>query len=153
MATTVTLSSRSGHNIPQLIKDPDKPVQFYNWKEFLEKYFKPLKLISKYQHFIMNAEEPGVVYCKLSSEANPERHDLLRRKDLVREIKTGRQPRIIHGSGLSIERQWYLFDEISQFFHSDKSKNMTCPKPSVPKQSTSSCCKAEEYKCKKKKMF
>ncbi|KAH3728836.1 uncharacterized protein LOC127852797 [Dreissena polymorpha] len=40
IAYTVKASSRSGHNIPQRVNDPSRPVVFLNWKTFFENYFK-----------------------------------------------------------------------------------------------------------------
>ena len=54
VADTVTRSSRSGHNIPQLVADEVKPVKFFHWKPFLERYFKRMKHITKYHHFAVD---------------------------------------------------------------------------------------------------
>ncbi|XP_056019021.1 uncharacterized protein LOC125672351 isoform X2 [Ostrea edulis] len=61
VAETVRHSSRRGHNIPQLVSDPQKPVKFSNWKSFLQRSFKPMKNIRGYHHFRVNADTPGVV--------------------------------------------------------------------------------------------
>jgi len=64
VASTVSSSSRSDHNIPQLVKDPDKPVIFYDWRAFLQHQFKPLKHLTKYHHFKVTSSEPNVVVCR-----------------------------------------------------------------------------------------
>ncbi|XP_033725205.1 uncharacterized protein LOC117315170 [Pecten maximus] len=61
VAKTVTHSSRNGHNIPQLVKDEDKPLIFRDWKSYLKQYFKPLKNLTKYHHFLVDATKPGTV--------------------------------------------------------------------------------------------
>lgn len=61
IAETVRHSSRRGHNIPQLVSDPQKPVKFSDWKSYLQRYFKPMKNIRGYHHFRVNADTPGVV--------------------------------------------------------------------------------------------
>ncbi|XP_062605029.1 uncharacterized protein LOC134268076 isoform X2 [Saccostrea cucullata] len=44
VAESVRTSSRSGHNIPQVVGDGEDPVLFYEWKNYLQVYFKPLKI-------------------------------------------------------------------------------------------------------------
>ena len=51
IARTVTESSRNGHNIPQLVDDPNKPVIFFDWVSFLKKLFRPIPSLKKYHHF------------------------------------------------------------------------------------------------------
>ena len=51
IASTVTKSSRGGHNIPQLVDDRDKPVRFFEWQAFFKKLFKPIPNVKKYHHF------------------------------------------------------------------------------------------------------
>ncbi|XP_052812537.1 uncharacterized protein LOC128240081 [Mya arenaria] len=43
IAHTVSASSKSSHNIPQLINDPQQPVTFHSRKSCLDTYFKTLK--------------------------------------------------------------------------------------------------------------
>lgn len=50
MAESVAASSRSNHNIPQLVDDPDCLVVFYDWASFFKKWFKPIPHITSYQH-------------------------------------------------------------------------------------------------------
>ncbi|CAC5400107.1 unnamed protein product [Mytilus coruscus] len=51
VAETVTRSSRNGHNIPQVVGNIQDPVMFYEWKPYLQQYFKTLKHITDYHHF------------------------------------------------------------------------------------------------------
>jgi hypothetical protein len=128
VASTVLNSSRHGHNIPQLIDDPEKPVAYFQWKSFLERYFKPLKQLSKYHHFFASAIEPGVITCKEYVNSEEVKINLLKQmppRDLLPDEKKC--------EGLDAARQWYLFEQIGQFFKSDIAKDTVCPKPVVPK--------------------
>ncbi|XP_053374055.1 uncharacterized protein LOC123563558 [Mercenaria mercenaria] len=69
IADTVDQSSKKGHNIAQLVNDGSKPVTFYQWRTFLSQYFKPLKNITKYHHFFISAEAPGIVNVKILSDS------------------------------------------------------------------------------------
>lgn len=130
VASTVRLSSKSGHNIPHLTCDQDHPVQFSEWKKFLGQFFMPLKNITSYHHFTLNSSEPGVVVCKKSVLSPEERFSLLR-KDIL--INPNDRPTVSNAKGLDHNRQWYLYDEIRQFCYSDSAKDLTCPKPVVIK--------------------
>ena len=51
VADTVWSSSKNGHNIPQLVDDPEFPVTFYDWASFFKKYYKPIPSLKQYHHF------------------------------------------------------------------------------------------------------
>lgn len=128
IARVVTSSSRNGHNIPQLVNDHQKPVVFYEWRNFLSPYFKTLPGLSEFHHFTCSASEPGVVYCKKFANSEPVLKPLLKiqpPEDTLPAVKTT--------PGLDAARQWYLYEQIAQFFKCNESRNKVCPKPVVPK--------------------
>ena len=45
IAASLSKWTRNGHNIPQLVLDPDAPVLFYDW------VFKPISSLKTYHHF------------------------------------------------------------------------------------------------------
>lgn len=51
MADSIAASSRSNHDIPQLVDDPECPVVFYDWASFFKKWLKPIPHITAYHHF------------------------------------------------------------------------------------------------------
>jgi len=51
IAYTVEASSRTGHNIPHIVDDPDKPAVFYDWASFIKRVFKPVPSLLSYHHF------------------------------------------------------------------------------------------------------
>ncbi|CAG2186090.1 unnamed protein product [Mytilus edulis] len=79
IAESMNKSSRNGHNISQLVKDMEKPVIFYDWKKYLQQYFKTLKHISTYHHFIVDSTKPGYVVFKESCDSVPITINLLKR--------------------------------------------------------------------------
>lgn len=133
VAETVHHSSRKGHNIPQLVSDPQKPVQFRDWKSYLQDFFKPLKNLRDYHHFRMNAESPGVVECKKLCNSVPVRVNLLK-APTIRPRIDDLLPEEIPTPGLDPRRQWYLYEEIREHCLSSSAKDMSCPKPVVPKK-------------------
>ena len=67
VAETVRRSSRNGHYIQHIVNDAKDPVTFYEWKSYLQEFFKPLKHIIDYHPFFIDSKHPGVVNCKESA--------------------------------------------------------------------------------------
>jgi hypothetical protein len=136
VAATVNNSSRRGHNIAQLVQDRDKPVHFFQWRSYLEKYFFSLKGLTRFHHFRMMADMPGVVVCRETPTSEPESFPLLRPRARVPRLPT--MPKLEKIPGLDPARQWYLYEKIRPFCTSTMSKDITCPKPVVAKPASSS---------------
>ncbi|KAH3812837.1 hypothetical protein DPMN_141278 [Dreissena polymorpha] len=73
IATTVRSLSRSGHNIPHLVSDTESPVKFFDWRSHLEASFGNMTSITKYHHFFVFKDEPGVLHCKEYADSTDER--------------------------------------------------------------------------------
>ncbi|XP_062606259.1 uncharacterized protein LOC134268076 isoform X1 [Saccostrea cucullata] len=153
VAESVRTSSRSGHNIPQVVGDGEDPVLFYEWKNYLQVYFKPLKYLTRYHHFFMDSENPGIITCRENASSEPVTFMLLKSKSKVPNPGVLPSPSVI--KGLEPARQWYLYDHIREHCYSETAKECICPKPTVPKKEIdlTECC--EEYKPKggRKKSF
>lgn len=134
VADSVSQSSRNGHNIPHIANDEANPVIFYDWKSFLGAFFKPLKNISKFHSFVVSASKPGVVICKEFADSQERAFSLLRNGV---HIEAGVMPHEVHSPGLDADRQWYLYDNIRQYFRSDPAKDKTCPLPKIAKSTSS----------------
>ena len=130
VAQTVRDSSRNGHNIPQLVNDEQKPVLFLQWKLYLSQYFKPLKNLSKFHHFTMRSDRPGIVQCKVLTDSPPVDVNILKKGVCL----TPAMPEPMPQSGLDLQRQWYLYEQIRGFCSSTCAKDLCCPKPIAPKQ-------------------
>ena len=87
-----------------------------------------LKGISQMHHFRFSASNPGVVYVKISCNDTEKEIKLLK---TPWQPTLANMPNIIPPPGLTLERQWYLFNKIREFCP-DESKDLVCPKPSVP---------------------
>ena len=78
-------------------------------------------------HFRFDSEFPGIVFVKNSSSDVEQQIQLF--KDVSWSPSPDELPQRIVPLGLSIERQWYLYDKIRDFC-SDEAKDIVCPKPS-----------------------
>lgn len=110
------------------MNDPDIPVKFYDWKTFLRQYFKQLPQLTTYHHFRMSKESPGVVSVRQYCDDEEKEFKLLKNRCVV-DISS--EPLELPRKGLDAMRQWYLYQEIRPHCHG--SKDVTCPKPLVPK--------------------
>ena len=106
-------------------------VPTYNWLSYFTEYFKRIPHIKDYHHFTASSDTPGVVTCKKYSDSSEFKHNLLKDPNII--PTTGELPPTVAPKGLSDERQWYLYDKIRPFCSSDRTKDLTCPLPSVPK--------------------
>ena len=137
MAQVVRSSTDKALNLPQLIVDPvsqQQLVHVYKWSSFLTQYFKPIPHILSYQVFHISSCQPGRVSLQKYSSSPKESVSILRDLD----IPIGELPDEIPLNGLSIERQWYLYEQIREFCTTVEAADTTCPKPSLPKPNSSS---------------
>ena len=100
--------------------------------EVLEELFKPLKDISDYHHVFIDSKHPGAVICKESVSYEQFRFNLLKFKTRLSQPQT--QPNVSIINGFDPARQWYLYDHIRQRCYSEEAKELTRPKPTVPKK-------------------
>ncbi len=83
IAEVVRLSSK--HNIPQLVSDPDKPVVFYHWADFLDKVFRKIPNITKYHHVEFSTFEPGIVKLREFSTRKAVRFNMVKSEEALKE--------------------------------------------------------------------
>ena len=89
VAETVRRSSRNGHNVPHIVNDAEDPVLFYEWKSYLQEFFKPLKHdITDYHHFFIDSKHPGVVKWKESASSEQFTFILLKSKTRLPQPQT-----------------------------------------------------------------
>ncbi len=130
----VAESSVSGKNKSQLTISPTgvRYVHWMDWANFFGEFFRTIPNITKYQHFKMKKENPGVVYLKEFNDTTEEEFNLFK-SGITSSSLRGRKPSEITPPGLDAKCQWYLFDEIRQFCSTNLAKDITCPKPLLPK--------------------
>ena len=115
----------------------------------------PLKYISDYHHFFIDSKHPGVVKCKESVSYEQFNFNFLKFKTRLPQPHT--LPNVSIIKDFDPERQWYLYDHIRQRCYSEEAKELTFPKPTVPKKEIhlTNQEKENEYRPKggKKKAF
>lgn len=115
-------------NVAQLTgtEDGNVIVPTYDWQSYLSSFFSKLKGIKKLHHLRFHADSPGIVYVKEAADSPEVSISLLLDKDSVPLFD--RPPNCLEPVGLSLQRQWYLYNKIREFCP-DSFKNKTCPLP------------------------
>ena len=104
-------------------------VPMYDWASYFATIYKKVTAVKKTHHFVMDSKQPGVVFTKERSYSVEKRHELL--KEGV-EVDFDVLPPVIHPTGLSAQRQWYLYDKIREFCPA-ADRDTTCPLPTAPR--------------------
>ena len=120
-------STESGLNQVQLAYNPadGSRVACYDWKEFLSMYFQKIPNILKYHHFATSSEDPGTMSLKETPSSRATTFNML--KSNV-EVSPDDMPNVIVPTGMSSDRQMYLFKQIRMFCEPEYA-DMTCPEP------------------------
>ena len=118
-------------NIAQLVgtQSGEVVVQTYNWTAMFAGHLKKLKNIKKYQHFTISASSPGSVSFKLESDSVGESISLL--IDNTWKPSPDILPSAIQPTGLPLERQWYLHNQIAEYCP-EEVRDVVCPRPLTP---------------------
>ena len=127
-------SSVAGKNTPQpTVSDSGvREVEWYDWTAFFAQVFKPVPKITKYHRNRFSQDIVGKVTCKEFADSCEVKCCILRPgKEL--NVITDTMPQPIVPKGLDDAHQWYLLEQVRQFCHSNLAKDITCPKPTVPK--------------------
>ena len=95
-------------------------------------FFKKLNGLQKYQHFLFEAANPGVVKAQLVANGAYIKFNLLKIREvsiseITKEIKSF-SILVLSPPPLDHKRQEYLYQNIRPFVR-DKFKDITCPKP------------------------
>ena len=124
-------------NIAQLCgtQNGEVLVPTNDWKAFLAPRFKTLRNIKTYHHFRFSCLAPRVVFVK--QHADMEECEIHLLNDPSWSPTHCNLPPVIQPPGLSLDRQWYLYDSIRQFCPESVRDNV-CPKPLYPKGSHTS---------------
>lgn len=129
----INASTVKGCNVchPYRNADGDVSLKYRAWGNWLEKYFRKLPNISRYQHFSMTADNPGEVIVKRSADSAEETCQLLIGNTKSGDLIRAGLPKEVVPDGLSPKRQWYLYDNIRMHIPDTKDKDMTAPLPKV----------------------
>ena len=124
----VKRSSPAGLNKAQCYEG-GKGFQYLDIKAILGIYFKKLNGLQKYQHFLFEASNLGVVKTQEAANGPFTEFNLLKikRADIFEEIKS-LSILVLTPPPLDYKRQEYLYHNIRPFVR-DKFKDITCPRP------------------------
>ena len=116
-------------NVSQLVGTLDGQclVPTYNWSDYLDEHTlkTALKGIKKNHHFKFTSHSPGAVFVKKASGGDEKAIQLL--KDPTWKPSYHNLPDLVIPQGLSVERQWYLYEKIREYV--TDGKDLVCPKP------------------------
>ena len=99
--------------------------QWRAWKTFLTQYFLPVKGIRKYQHFIFQSTEPGVLTVKESASSPEMKINILKEPNI--QLNAMDKSNIIQPRGLSEARSLYLFRSVRPYVR-PAYQDDTCPR-------------------------
>lgn len=139
LVQTIVSSSKNGHNTCQPVcalnlSTQSGQVVYRDWTSWLSKFFKKLPDITSYRHFkLSKSKKPGVVTIKTAIDSEAFEFKLLKRDVPFGKNRNFRLPSKHEPQGLSIEREWYLYDQIRMHIPNQKDKDLTCKKPNKPK--------------------
>lgn len=141
LVQTVLNSSERGHNTCQASRNHGAPANsqeliYRDWSSWLLKFFKKLPNITSYRHFKIIKNKPGILYLKKVIDGDETEIQLLKRGVPFGKNKSFRLPAKTVPKGLTLERQWYLYEQIRMHIPDEQDKAATCPKPikSKPKK-------------------
>jgi hypothetical protein len=134
LAKTIEESAYAGYNKCHRFnqKEHKEEIVYRNWSEWLSCYFKPIKGITDYQHFIIRDKNKSSITLKKNIDSEGKPFEMLKKPV---DFKNSRiyPPESLAPAGLSLERQWYLYEQIRMHIPNDIDKDCTCPQPTAPK--------------------
>jgi hypothetical protein len=135
LANIVESSSKNGHNrCIRVSKNRASPVMYRDWSSWLAQYFTACKGISTYQHFRMERTHPSILFVKERKDSEKIKIELAKKKfPFSKEQPPKKLPEQLLPTGLSLKRQWYLYDQIRCHIPYESDKDQTCPEPQLPK--------------------
>lgn len=98
--------------------------QWRSWKQYLSENFKPVKGIRKYQHFVFQKNEPGVVTVKQSVSGVEEKVNILKVNGHGFDAQV--KPPVLNPLGLTEARQSYLYRSVRPYVRPGH-QDYTCP--------------------------
>ena len=125
------VSSSADVNVAQLVgtQDGGMVVPMYDGAMYLREPFCKMPGMKSYHHFSLSASTPGVVTVKEFTDSESSTFKLLADDSWV--ATADQLPPVIKPSGLSGERQWYLYNRIREFCRAG-TEDLVCPLPSTP---------------------
>ena len=129
----VNTSTQKEINLAQLIEDPilkQTLVQVYNWKSYFETYFRKVPNITRYHHFQFDATKPGLVFIKEFLLAEEKTITIMKNQCT---LHFEGMPLVLNPRALQQNVHGICTSISVNMCQTIASKDITCPKPSVPK--------------------
>ena len=122
-------------NVAQLVgtQSGEVVVPTYNWTSMFASRLRKVKHIKKFQHFSMSAGAPGSVEMRLESDSESTQLNILIDHSWAPSAED--LPPVVPPSGLSPERQWYLYSHIRAYCPLEV-QDQVCPQPLTPLSSS-----------------
>ena len=137
LVQTILNSSVNGHNTCQPSRSSGEQVNsqliYRDWSSWLLKFFRKLPDITSYRHFKITKSKPGIVTLKKNIDGDEIEVSLLKGDVPFGKEGSFMLPIETNPKGLSLDRQWYLYEQIRTHIPDETDKNATCPKPIKPK--------------------
>ena len=134
LVTVVNESASVNVAQPTGREDRSPIVTTYDWQEYFSTFCTKVKGIKKLHHLRFDSASPGFVYVKEKAGSTEVKRSILKVKQW--SPKADELPPILPPSGLSLQRQWYLYHKIGEFC-SDLLRDVICPLPGEPVQDSS----------------
>jgi len=113
LVQTINTSSDNGHNICQRTDNNDsQPLIYRDWSSWLLNFFKKLPDITSYRNEKMVKNKPGIVFIKKTINGEESEVCLQKHEIPFGKNKIFRHTEKMAPKGLSLERQWYLYEQI-----------------------------------------
>ena len=134
------VNSSATVNTTQLVRSPEGTVivPTYDWQSFLGENLNKLVGIKSFHHLRFSHDHKGPVFVKLKSDSPEVEHKLLKHDWCPTSMEL---PERVLPSGLSLSRQWYLYNKIREFCP-EECKDTTCPKTAVPEPTATTCTRS-----------
>ena len=118
-------------NVAQLVgtQSGEVVVPTYNWTAMFAGRLRKLKNIKQFHHFSMSSSAPGSVEVRKESDSESEQFSLVMDSSWVPSLQ--QLPPVVPPSGLSLERQWYLYNSIRMYCPQEV-QDEVCPLPLTP---------------------
>lgn len=135
LSDIVESSSKNGHNACVCVsKNIASPVIYRDWNSWLSQYFATFKGISNYHHFRVERKNPSIIVVQERKDSEEIKVELTKKKfPFSKDQPPKKLPKQLFPKGLSLKRQWYLYDQIRCHIPFESDKNQTCPLPKTPK--------------------
>ncbi len=111
---------------PTGLEDGSVVVTTYDWQNYFSQFHTKVKGIKKLHHLRFESASPGCIFVKERAGSTEVKRNILKNKSW--KPTADQLPPVLPPSGLSLQRQWYLYEKIREFCP-DHLKDTTCPRP------------------------